>query len=310
VSESPDRQSLRLGLIGAGPWGVNYIHTLKGIDGVRLSRLASRNPESAGLIGPDCTISENWQDLVEADDLDGVIIASPPDTHAEMILAAIGKGLPVLVEKPMTLSVAEAETILATAQAEDAIVMVDHIHLYSAAWEAVRREALGLGPIRTLSGVAGKWGPFPQSIPVLWEWGSHDVAMCINLMGRPPEFATVKRVDARDGGETLALTLGFGDTTAHLTIGCLYPEKTRLFTISFDDGELVYDDTLDGGDKVRLKTSPRDPGGTFKLDPGTPLERAVLAFRDAILRGAPEWDDAALGAQVVGVLARLDSTLD
>jgi len=73
---------------------------------------------------------------------------------------------------------------------------------------------------------------------------------------------------------------------------------------------LIYDDALDGSDKVRLKTSPRDPGGTFKLDPGTPLERAVLAFRDAILRGAPEWDDAVLGAQVVRTLAHLDSMLD
>ena len=309
MSELRDLHPIRLGLIGAGPWGRNYIPTIAGLDGVRLSRLASRNPDSAGLVGSDCAISEDWSDLVEAGDLDGIVIASPPGTHADIILAAINHRLPVFVEKPMTLSVAEAEKVLATAQAEDAIVMVDHIHLYSAAWEAVRRETPALGAIRAISGVAGRWGPFRRGTPVLWDWGSHDIAMCINLMGRAPEFATVKRVEARDGGETLALTLDFGDAAAHLTIGNLYPEPNRLFTISFGAGELVYDDTLDGGDKVRLKTSPRDPGGTFKLDPSTPLERAVLAFRDAILRGAPEWDDAALGAQVVRTLARLDSTL-
>lgn len=310
MSRPRDSQPFRLGLIGAGPWGRNYLHTITGLDGVSLVRLASRNPESAKLIGSECTISEDWRDLVEAEDLDGIVIASPPETHADMVLAAISRGLAVLVEKPMTLSVAEAERILATAQAEDAIVMVDHIHLYSAAWEAVEREAHALGAIRAISGVAGKWGPFSPNTPVLWDWGSHDVAMCINLMGRPPEAATATRIEARDGGETLTVLLDFGDAEARIAISNLYPEKNRLFTISFENGELVYDDTLNGSDKVRLKTTPRDPGGTFKLDPGTPMERVLLAFRDAVLRGAPEWDDAALGAQVVGTLARLDSTLD
>ena len=310
MSKPRDPNPFRLGLIGAGPWGRNYINTIAGLDGMQLTRLASRNSESAGLVGSECIINENWQDLIGAGDLDGIIIASPAYSHADMVMAAIGRGLAVLVEKPMTLSVADAEKILATAQAEDAIVMVDHIHLYSAAWEAVKREAPALGAIRAISGVAGKWGPFPPSTPVLWEWGSHDIAMCINLMGRPPEIATATRTDIRDGGETLSVVLGFGDTEARISIGNLYPEKTRLFTISFENGELIYDDALDGSDKVRLKTSPRDPGGTFKLDPGTPLERAVLAFRDAILRGAPEWDDAVLGAQVVRTLAHLDSMLD
>ncbi|MBT3305749.1 MAG: Gfo/Idh/MocA family oxidoreductase [Alphaproteobacteria bacterium] len=309
MSELRDSGILRLGLIGAGPWGRNYIHTIAGLDGVQLARLASSNPDSTGLIEPGCTISRNWSELVNAGDLDGIIIASPPDTHAEITLTAINNNLPTLVEKPMTLSVTEAETVLATAQAEDAIVMVDHIHLYSAAWEAVKRQAQDLGAIRAISGVAGNWGPFRQDTSMLWDWGSHDVAMCIDLMGRMPEQVTAACVDARDGGETLALTLDFGDTKAHLSVGNLYSEKNRLFTISFEKGELIYDDTLEGGDKVRLKTSPRDPGGTFKLDPGTPLERAVIAFCDAIRRGAPEWDDAALGAQVVGTLARLDSTL-
>ena len=65
MSENQNHPPLRLGLIGAGPWGRNYIRTLKGLDGVRLSRLASRNPDSAGLVGPDCTISEDWRDVME-----------------------------------------------------------------------------------------------------------------------------------------------------------------------------------------------------------------------------------------------------
>ena len=313
MSELPKPRSLRLGLIGAGPWGRNYIRTIAGLDGIRLTRLASRNPESTGIVSPDCLISENWQSLIEANDLDGLIVASPPGTHAEIVMAAIGKKLPVLVEKPMALSVTDAEKVLVTAQAEDAIVIVDHIHLYSAAWEAVKRETLNLGPISTISGVAGRWGPFPPHTPVLWDWGSHDIAMCINLLGRPPDKASALRVEtpaeSPDGGEILALALEFGDTSVRITLSNQYPEKNRLFTISCEKGELVYDDTLEGTDKVRLKTSPQDPGGTFKLSSGAPLERVILAFQEAIRGGVPEWDDAALGAQVVGTLTRLEQSL-
>ena len=48
---SGNNETLRLGLIGAGPWGRNFIRTIDGIDGVTLARLASRNPESAGIGG-------------------------------------------------------------------------------------------------------------------------------------------------------------------------------------------------------------------------------------------------------------------
>lgn len=309
MSDRHNLRPLHLGLIGAGPWGRNYISTIAELDGVNLTRLASTNPDSARLVGPECVISKNWQDVVDAEELDGLVIASPPSTHADIALAAISKGLAVLLEKPMALSVVDAGKILAAAQAEDAIVMVDHIHLYSAAWEALRREASALGAIRTMMGIAGKWCPIPPRTPILWEWGSHDLAMCISLIGRVPENVSVKRIDFREGGETLSLALDFGDAVARLTISSLFQKPNRFFSIFFDGGELIYDDTLGGGDKLRLKTSSEDPGGTFKLNAGTPLERCVRNFRDTVLRGGPDWDDVILGFQVTETLDRLEARL-
>ena len=53
----------------------------------------------------------------------------------------------------------------------------------------------------------------------------------------------------------------------------------------------------------------RATGGTFKLGPGLPLERAVMTFAAAIARGTPDVDDAELGLDVVRTLARLEETL-
>ena len=309
-------ENIRLGLIGAGPWGRNYIDTIRALDGVALTRLASRNPESAALAGPDCEITQDWREMLADGGLDGVIIATPPALHAEMTLAAIDLGVAVLVEKPMTLNLAEAETILERAQSRGAIVRVDHIHLYSAAWEALKREAEGLGPLRTIIAEAGSKGPDHSRTPVLWNWGSHDVAMCIDLLGRLPEKATARRLENRgpeEGkGETLALSLDFGGVTASITIGDILAEKKRLFTATFEEGELVYDDMKDV--KLRRRDAPwqadpvsDDRGHSVSLADGRPLDRAVLAFAAAISRGAPDSEDVSLGTDVVRVLSRMES---
>ncbi len=310
-------ETVNLGLIGAGPWGRNYINTIAGLDGVRLSRLASRNPESPALAGTGCQISEDWRDMLAAGDLDGVIVATPATEHGEITLAALDHGVAVLVEKPMTRSASEAEAVLSRARSKDAIVRVNHIHLYSAAWETLKREAQALGPLSAISTVAGKWGPFNREAPVLWEWGSHDVAMCLDLVGRAPEKTTARVIERRkieqgpdqDGGEgvALALELDFGGVTAKIAVSDLYEDANRLFTASFEGGELVYDDTAP--EKLRLKTTPRDPGGSFKLGPGTPLERAVLDFCAAVRKGVPDYDDAALGRDVVLALEQLDKQI-
>ncbi|MCH7935559.1 MAG: Gfo/Idh/MocA family oxidoreductase [Proteobacteria bacterium] len=311
---SGNNETLRLGLIGAGPWGRIYIRTIDGLDGVTLARLASRNPESPGLVGPGCEIHQDWREMIKTNDLDGVIIATPPPLHAEMTLATVDRDLPVLVEKPLTLDVAEAEAVLDRARSKGAIVLVDHIHLYSAAWEALKRESRCLGPLHAVSTIAGKWGPFRKNTPMLWDRGSHDVAMCIDLAGRPPDRATAYFIETRETpegrGSALALELGFGDVAGRIAVGNLYKDKHRLFTAVFEDGELIYDDTRDGDGKLRLKTTPDDPGGTFKLGPGLPLDRAVLAFAAAIALGAPDADDAELGLDVVRTLSRLEKTLN
>lgn len=312
---SGNNETLRLGLIGAGPWGRNYIRTIDGLDGVTLFRLASRNPESPGLAGPGCEISSDWRALIKAGDLDGVIVAAPPALHAEMTLAAVDRGLPVLVEKPLTLDIGEAEAVLDRARSKGAIVLVDHIHLYSAAWKALKREGIRLGPIRTIAAKAGRWGVFRPDTPVLWDWGSHYAAMCINLLGRVPENVRARHIESREvedanekkKGEVLELDLDFGDAAASITIGNLFSEKIRLFSVTFDGGELVYDDCAE--EKLILNPAPGNPGQPLSLEDGLPLERAVLAFTAAIALGLPDVDDLELGLDVVRTLARLEETL-
>ena len=60
---------IKLGLIGAGPWGQVYIKAIDGIEGVQLAHLASRNPQKNSLVGPEVKISLDWQEVISDETL-------------------------------------------------------------------------------------------------------------------------------------------------------------------------------------------------------------------------------------------------
>ena len=138
---------MQLGLIGAGRWGKRYIETIRAMDGVRIAHLASRNPACREWVAADCAITAHWSEVAQNPDLDGVIVATPPGTHLQLALAAIHAGRPVLVEKPMTLSTDEAQQLVKAASEADVLTMVDHTHLFSAAYQTLKRIGAGLGPL-------------------------------------------------------------------------------------------------------------------------------------------------------------------
>lgn len=313
-----EEPALKLGLIGAGRWGRVYINALKTIDGVRLGRLCSANPKSAALVGSDCEIVSDWTAVAEAVDLDGVIIATPPGLHAEMARAAIEAGNPVLIEKPLTMDIDEAVDLLAFAEQSGAIALIDHTHLYHPAYRELKRLGLGLGPIHAIRGGAGNRGPFRKETPVLWDWGAHDVAMCLDLMGCAPEAVSCHSQESQetpDGvGEAIAIRLTFpGGVTADIDISNLLDRKKRFFAVHFDRETLIYDGV--GPDPLVLEPRPDDAkcrpdaATVIAVDDTAPLTCALGAFAEAIRKGTPSLADLRLGVDVVRVLSTCEKAL-
>jgi predicted dehydrogenase len=143
-------KAARLGLIGLGSWGRNYVATLQDFPGAKLTRVATRNPDAPALAGPKCKIQEDWRELLKAKDLDGVIITSPAPLHAEQLDAALDAGLPVLIEKPLTLDSSQAKRLLEKAKKKKGYVLVDHIYLFHPAYEELKNRAKALGPIKKI----------------------------------------------------------------------------------------------------------------------------------------------------------------
>src|SRR5262245_34852865 len=146
---------------------------------------------------PGCRRHADWRDLLDAGAVDAIIVASPPQLHAEMANAAVDAGLPVLIEKPLTMDLGEATALRDRAEERRALVMVGHTHLYHPAYRALKALAPRYGAILGIDAEAGNLGPYRSDVPVLWDWGPHDVALCLDLLGTKPARSSARVVERR-----------------------------------------------------------------------------------------------------------------
>lgn len=303
---------MRIGLIGAGRWGKRYIATLARLPGIELAHVGSRNAETARLVARTCRVSDDWSAVLADPNLDGVILASPPMTHTPLALEAIARRLPVLIEKPMAMNVADAHTVAAAADDADVLVVIGHTHLFSPAYRALKRRGDALGHLCSTKSSAGNDGPARPDASVLWDWGPHDVAMCLDLFGDFPNSVRASIVDQRllpDGvGQALTLHLGFtSGCGSDIRISNIEDRKTRVFEATYEYGRLVYDDIHSA--KLREWYHGESGVEQITVDAEPPLTCLLREFTDSIRSNGRRHPSLTLGVQVVQVLAQCETVL-
>ncbi|MEA2704191.1 MAG: hypothetical protein QOD63_2136 [Actinomycetota bacterium] len=300
---------VRIGVIGAGRWGRTIIETLSRRPELVLARLASTNPASARLVPATCIISLEWQRVAAADDLAGVIIATPPRLHAQMATVALQAGNGVLVEKPLALEIAEATAVVELSRGLGGIVQVDHIDLFNPAWTALKAGLPQLEGIASVEVSFGGPGPFREDVEPRWDWGSHPIALCLDLLGKPSAIRARQVLYCRTQLgllEHVDIHLDFPDAvTARIVVSNALRDRQRSVEVRGRCATLVYDDV------AAHKLVHRDPSGSraVPVDDERALDRVLARFADSLAAGRPDWQDAELGLRVVEVLGRVDETL-
>ena len=122
---------MNVGLLGAGWFGrTAHLANLVSMDGANPIAASSRSRSSLdaarGIAGDDLQVFEDWRQVLEVDEIDAVIIALTNDQHHEACIAAFEAGKHVLCEKPLGLSIAECDEILAASKAAGKILQVGH----------------------------------------------------------------------------------------------------------------------------------------------------------------------------------------
>lgn len=164
---------LRVGLIGCGAIARRmHIPALQRAGAV-LTAFASRSLTSAEAARDEAgsgLVVGDWRELVTRDDVDAVVICTPNALHAPQAVAALGARKHVLVEKPFTVTVAEADAVLSAAAAAGVVVMAAQSTRFHprvvAARDAVRRG--DIGTVTAVRGVLCNAGPLAWAPDAAW----------------------------------------------------------------------------------------------------------------------------------------------
>ncbi len=173
---------LRVCLIGYGYWGKNLLRNLLSINDCKVECVCESNAIAAQKIKsayPDLSIESDYNQVLSNSKIDAVVIATPTHTHFELAKKALESGKHVLVEKPFTTSVQEAETLINIAQQKNLVLMVDHTFLYSGAVKKIKSliDSDTIGKLQYFDSTRINLGLIQSDINVLWDLAPHDLSI-------------------------------------------------------------------------------------------------------------------------------------
>ena len=258
-----------LGQVGIGYWGKNLLRNFAALPDAEVAMVCDQNPDVRGSVErqyPDVRTTGRYEDLLEREAVEAVVIATETPQHYAMAKAALRAGKHVFVEKPMTQTSAQAEELVALAEERDVRLMVGHLLLYHPAFrhvESLIRQG-ALGDVYYLYSTRVNLGIIRQRENALESLAPHDLAVALRFIDqRPVAVSAQGQAYLQEGIEDVAFATVFfdGGALVHLHTAWLDPHKIRKVTVVGSKQMAVIDDT-EGTEKVRLYdkgVSPR-PG--------------------------------------------------
>jgi predicted dehydrogenase len=253
---------VKVGVIGCGYWGPNLLRNLAENETAELRwicDLDSRRMAAMGRRYPAAQLTSDSKLLLADPALDAVVIATPVGTHFSFAQAALAAGKHVLVEKPLTTSVAEAEQLVDLAERQGLTLMVDHTFVYTGAVRKIREMVSSgeLGDLLYFDATRINLGLFQDDINVVWDLAPHDLSIMDFVIARQPQAVTATgSCHIKKGIENIAyVMLHFPDEfIAHFHFNWLSPVKIRHTLIAGSRKMVVYDD-IEPTEKVRVYDS-------------------------------------------------------
>lgn len=238
---------IKVAVLGAGQWGANLIRTFHDL-GV-LAAIVEVDEERRRRVQaqfPDVDVFAD-ADAIWDSSLPAVVIATPAATHYELARKALLAGKDVFVEKPLTLSAADAADLVDLARRHARILMVGHLLLHQPAIRWLK-EQLGrglVGRVLSLHQERLNLGRVRSVENVLWSFGVHDVALLLHLVDESPHEvkATGQRALQKGIEDDVYLHMRFpSGVEGHLHASWLWPEKRRRLTIIGSEAMVTYDE--------------------------------------------------------------------
>lgn len=248
-----------IGVVGCGYWGPNLLRNFAENESAQLRWMCDLNTKRLDVMGrryPFAETTFNYKQLLDDPHLDAVVIATPVATHFDFTREALVAGKHVLVEKPFTSSVREAEQLIELAERNGLTLMVDHTFIYTGAVRKIKEivRSSDFGDLLYFDSVRINLGLFQRDINVVWDLAPHDLAIMDFIIERQPEALTATgSCHIERGIENIAyVILKFSDEfIAHFHFNWLAPVKIRRTLLAGSRKMIVYDD-IEPTEKIRV----------------------------------------------------------
>jgi predicted dehydrogenase len=329
---APSAPEPRIGVVGCGYWGAKHVRVLSGLSDVKNVTVIDCDQKNLDGIRSAFPAVRACSDLHAAlPHVDALIIASPPQSHAELALEALRAGKHVLVEKPLATCADDARALVREAERQDRILMVGHTFEFNPAVIELRRRLQrgDLGAIYYVHSSRLNLGLFRRDVNVVWDLAPHDVSILNYILGSFPTAVTAWGLShAGAEVEVLAyLRLEYEDigVTGYVHVSWLDPKKVRKVVVVGSERMAVYNDLAE--ERLRIY----DRGVEFEeaasatherplsyrygdiLSPHIQFQEPLLLedrhFVECIRTGAQPQCDGLSGLQVVSVLEAADRSL-
>jgi predicted dehydrogenase len=296
---------LRIAVIGVGHLGKHHARLLADMPGARLTAVVDLDVERARAAAGEsgARVLSDYRELF--DEVDAVTVAAPTELHHEVALPFLERGISVLVEKPMTRTLAEADALIAAAAAAGATVAVGHTERHNPAVAAVMPfvttprfievHRLGVFPDRSLD------------IDVVFDLMIHDLDIILALVkAEPTSIEAVGVPVLTDKYDIANARLRFSTgCIANVTASRISKERVRKIRFFQPDAYVSIDYAEQEVEGYRLKRRegqrPEIQGGKLPVPREEPLKRELADFVQAVRDKRPPLVDGQAGRRALAL---------
>jgi predicted dehydrogenase/acetyltransferase-like isoleucine patch superfamily enzyme len=325
MTDETRKKVASIAVIGSGYWGKNLVRNFQQLGVLKL--ICDKNEKILNQFKkqyPDVEICLDLEDVLRHEDINAVVVATPAESHFDLVNRVLSAGRHVFVEKPLALTETQGRKLVKLAKRNELILMVGHILQYHPA--VIKLKDLinsgELGKIQYLYSNRLNIGKIRHEENILWSFAPHDISVILMLLGEMPEavYATGGTYLQRQIPDTTLTTMDFpSGVKAHIFVSWLHPYKEQKLVVVGDKKMAVFDDVskeklllyphkIDWLD--RIPVASKKEAEVVPLTMEEPLTAECRHFLECLKNKQPPKTDGQEGLRVLKILQASQASLD
>jgi predicted dehydrogenase len=242
-------ETVKIGIVGAGYWGQKLLAKFLAAPLAQVKVVCDIHEGNRAEIErkfPTVPTTDSLNALLDAPEIDAIVIVTPPATHHSLAEKALRAGKHIWVEKPLALKLAEGRRLVQLAREQKKVIFVDHTFLYDSAVRLIREmiQKKEMGDVYHLFLQRLNLGRIKRDSNVWWNSAPHDASIALYLLSSRPSSVSLhgyRYLQPNLEDLNMAIIEMSDGASAFVYHNWLYPENTAKLTVVGSKQFLVYE---------------------------------------------------------------------